>query len=240
MAVRRNVLVPRSWSLCVKEGRILKISTKNFTSPYWDEFYRNRKGVDFPTPFAEFCLKKYIHHKSKVLELGCGNGRDAFYFAQNGVSIVGLDQSEVAILANNARVENSGLMELLRFKAADFTELEKHCLVGTDVIYSRFAIHAITEETENKVLLKAYELLPAKGLFLIEVRTVNDDLFGKGRQISSQEYVTDHYRRFIDTTLFLKKCLSIGWKVRYLIEDRGLAVYKGEDPIVARFVLAKS
>ena len=175
-----------------------------------------------------------------MLELGCGNGRDAFYFAQNGIPIVGLDQSDVAITANNARAEDVGLMNLLKFKTADFVEMEKHCLVGTDVLYSRFTIHAITEKTENMVLSKAYELLPGKGLFLIEVRTVNDDLFGKGKQISNNEYVTDHYRRFIDASLFLKKCLNIGWKIKYFIEDHGLAVYKDEDPVVARVVLVKS
>lgn len=214
--------------------------TKDQTHDYWDEFYRNRKGVDFPTPFAEFCLKNYVHPKARILELGCGNGRDAFYFARHGIPVVGLDQSEVAIAANQDRREGAGFKQLLNFKVADFVEMERHFLEGTDVIYSRFTIHTIVEESENVVLSKAYEILPPLGLFLIEARTVKDDLFGKGKKIGEKEYVTDHYRRFVDTAIFLRKCLGLGWKIKYFIEDRGLAAYKNEDPVVARFVLVKS
>ena len=206
---------------------------------FWDDFYSQRKGVDFPSPFAEFCLSNYIQKNSRILELGCGNGRDSFYFSQNETSVLGLDSSKVTVTACNDRIMGTELMERLRFSVADFSEIENYRQHGMNIIYSRFSLHSITEETEDSLLLKAYELLPINGLFLIEVRTIYDELFGQGKKISDREYITDHYRRFIDSSDFLKKCLSIGWKIKYFIEDRGIATYRKEDPIVARFVLMK-
>lgn len=206
---------------------------------FWDEFYAQREGVDFSSPFAEFCLSNYIRKNSRILELGCGNGRDAFCFAQNEICVMALDSSKVAIAACNDRIMGVALSERLQFAVADFSEIERHHTFGMDVIYSRFSLHSVTEQVENSILLKAYELLPSCGLFLIEVRTVFDELFGKGEKIGEREYVTDHYRRFIDSSELLKKCLRIGWKAKYFIEGRGLAPYRNEDPVVARFVLMK-
>jgi len=206
---------------------------------FWDEYYALKKGVDFPSPFAEFCLGNYIQKNSRVLELGCGNGRDAFYFSQNEISVLGLDSSSVAVTACNDRVMGTELMERLRFSVADFTEIERYYQEGMNIIYSRFSLHSVTEDAESSILLKTYEILPRNGLFLTEVRTILDELFRQGKKIGEKEFVTDHYRRFIESSEFLKKCLSMGWKVKYFTENRGLASYKNEDPTVARFVLMK-
>ena len=33
---------------------------------------------------------------------------------------------------------------------------------------------------------------------MIETRTIYDELFGVGKKISENEYLTDHYRRFVN------------------------------------------
>ncbi|MEQ1877757.1 MAG: hypothetical protein ABL958_14025, partial [Bdellovibrionia bacterium] len=70
---------------------------------YWNKFYNKQQAVNYPSRFAEFCLDKYISPGMRILEIGSGNGRDSFYFAENGVYTTGLDQSDVATKYNSER-----------------------------------------------------------------------------------------------------------------------------------------
>ena len=72
---------------------------------YWRDFYsRHKIGVE-PSLFAKLVYKNYLlesincdtnkYTKSNapsLLELGCGNGRDSLYFANNGIDTTAIDQ----------------------------------------------------------------------------------------------------------------------------------------------------
>ena len=89
----------------------------------------------------------------KLIELGCGNGRDAIFLSNNNINVVAIDQSESSI--NNLKCNASN--NNINFVADDFIEtklLEKELF---DYVYSRFTLHSISEEQEDK-LKEAYEL----------------------------------------------------------------------------------
>ena len=53
---------------------------------------------DDPSNFGLECYKEFKKHGvNKILELGCGQGRDAIFFAFNGIDVVAIDSSHVAI-----------------------------------------------------------------------------------------------------------------------------------------------
>ncbi|MDW5561579.1 MAG: hypothetical protein SA339_00005, partial [Methanomassiliicoccus sp.] len=63
----------------------------------WDNTYT--KAQDFfgkePSELAVSALPTLRSHDVKtVLELGCGQGRDTWYFARNGMTITALDYSD--------------------------------------------------------------------------------------------------------------------------------------------------
>ncbi len=73
----------------------------------WDEFYSERK---FQAPFIiqntmpDENLVKFLNKEKSIksaIELGCGEGRNAIYMAQQGISVKAYDISSVAI--ENAR-----------------------------------------------------------------------------------------------------------------------------------------
>ena len=70
------------------------------------------------------------------------------------------------------------------------------------------------------------------------MRTIYDDLFGQGKKLSKNEFVTSHYRRFINPIELrseIKKSFTI---LEYKVA-KGLAVYKNENPKVLRIIAKK-
>lgn len=130
----------------------------------------------------------------KILELGCGNGRDSLYFANKGLSITAIDQVEIPYLhelTQNSKNPN--------FITGDFTQLQSFDFGDFDCIYSRFTLHSIDKISQNRVLQDSLTLLETNGILAIEARGEKNSLFGKGKQVEKDAFIYDnHYRRFLD------------------------------------------
>ena len=46
---------------------------------YWENYYTESKAVDFPSPFAEYCVSKDLIRNSLIVDIGCGNGIFLFF-----------------------------------------------------------------------------------------------------------------------------------------------------------------
>jgi len=205
---------------------------------YWDNFYKQKKVVHFPSTFAEFCLSEFIEKKSTIVELGSGNGRDAFYFAENGHHVYAIDQShEANILETN--MLTTVAKNNIDLITADFTKESFEAFNQIDVFYSRFTMHAIQQQEQDVLLPKLYSSLNKGGFFLVEARTTKDPLCGQGKPVGDNAYVTDHYRRFIDAQDFVKKCLHFGFNLLFFTEKSGLSVFNNDDPVLMRIALKK-
>ena len=69
-------------------------------SRFWDKVYSNDRSFfgDEPSSFASMCYKEFEKHNAKrILELGCGQGRDTIFFASNGLDVHAIDSSKIAI-----------------------------------------------------------------------------------------------------------------------------------------------
>lgn len=211
--------------------------TKNnkMDKEYWNKYYKTHKNPGTPSPFAIY-IQKYISENNTLLELGCGNGRDAVYLANNGLSVIGMDQISEEIDFLNSKYSN----ENLKFICDDFTNIK---LINNTFnnIYSRFTLHAISEKQANDVLQWTLNHLENDGLFLLEVRSTNDELYNEGEKIIGERNVriTSHYRRFIEFDILKTKITNLGFHIVEAIEDKNLAVYKDENPVVIRIIAQK-
>jgi tRNA G46 methylase TrmB len=64
-------------------------------SSFWDRLYQRDNSFfgEEPSNFALSCYNKYMEKNNlrKMLELGCGQGRDTLFFASKGIEITALD-----------------------------------------------------------------------------------------------------------------------------------------------------
>lgn len=209
---------------------------------YWDSFYEKygyEDNIQKHSSFAEFCqLEVFGNKQFNVVELGSGNGRDSIFFVKNNHNVVAIDQSIKAINIEYNKVPLK-YKDNIMLKNSDFILEDYSTYFNIDVFYSRFTLHSIAEKDETIVLKKVYEALKSGGLFCIEARTIKDSLYGKGNQVEKHAFFTDHYRRFIDSDIFIKKALSIGFKINYFLERNNLSIYKNDNPFLMRILLEK-
>ncbi len=198
--------------------------------PYWDHFYDGASPMS-PTPFAQYAAQFWFPQPTNILELGCGNGRDASWFASRGHAVVGVDLSESAIGA--CCRQQSGAT----FQQGDFSKLDLDQKFS--VIYSRFTLHSIDAPTESRTLEMVRKHLAPGGRFVVEARTIYDELCGRGTRVSDREWIYEnHYRRFLDPVDLLSSAREFGFAPEFILMNRGLALWKDQDPVVIRLSLA--
>ena len=205
---------------------------------YWKEFYKNKKGDQNPSLFAQFVLKNYCKdEKYDLIELGCGNGRDSLFLSKNGIKVLAIDQVKEEITNLSDQFGNN---ESLQFKCSDFTNLGNERTF--DIAYSRFTLHSINLIEQKRVLSWVYKQLNITGLFCIEVRGKKNELFKKGKKVANEgnAYIyEDHYRRFIDLDIFCTELNNLGFTIEYAQESKGFAPYNNSDEAFIRVIAKK-
>jgi SAM-dependent methyltransferase len=226
---------------------------------YWDRFYREGGAPTEGSPFAQDVLQ-VVSKDEPLFELGCGNGRDAIFFAQNGIHVVGCDLSQTSIRQLQKKSQEA---QHLNFLCEDFTALDAPInpellkrnisdsgdasttngvpLSDYGTVYSRFTLHAIRKEGASRAIKWAFNILKPKGIFLLEARSVLDPLCGQGTKVEGEEdaWINTHYRRFIRKDQLLAELEEVGFTIEKVVESNGLAVYKEEDPVVIRVFARK-
>ena len=76
---------------------------------HWNEYYKKDGIPSYPSPFAKYVANQ-LNGEQNILEIGCGNGRDAKFFSAQGHNVTGIDRSNEAIdlckkLYSNERLE---------------------------------------------------------------------------------------------------------------------------------------
>lgn len=203
---------------------------------YWEKYYAERKEPFQPSLFSQFVAGKYLKAGDVLIELGCGNGRDAVYFSKLGVKVRAFDQceNEIAYLRDTHKNEN------LEFESGDFTALDPG--LESDVVYSRFTMHSISVSGQENVLNWSSSVLREGGYFLLEFRGKENDLCGLGEAVEGDvdAYIYDgHYRRFLDIDELGSQLKQKGFEIVEAIEEKGFSPFGGDDEVFARIIARK-
>ena len=141
---------------------------------YWDNYYVKSKKFQ-PSSFAKLVLKKIKVKKKydkKMIDIGCGNGRDSFFFSKYNLKVLGIDISKKAIEANSKFSNNA--LQFLQFDIEKNTTSKKF-----DFIYSRFFLHAISINAEDKLIKFIKKIKKKSTLLFLEFRNDKDKILEK-------------------------------------------------------------
>tara|TARA_B100000575_G_C22991508_1_gene571689 strand:+ start:318 stop:953 length:636 start_codon:yes stop_codon:yes gene_type:complete len=203
------------------------------TINYWNNFYSKKKAINKPTNFAFFCLN-YLNSYSGILyDAGCGNGRDTVFFNRKNINTIGLDISGSAIKINKKK--NKQLQK--KFFKKNFCNYFKKKIKKNFSVYLRFTIHTINYKNEKIFLNSLFKQKNLDYLF-IETRTTQDEFYKVGKKVGRNQYISDHFRRFI-VPKELKKTLSKKFHIIYLKQSIQFAKYKNFKPNVLRIIAKK-
>ena len=209
----------------------MKINDKK----YWSEFYfNNNELTKKPSLFAQYLVENSVINEGDVLfEIGCGNGRDSIFFAQNNIDVTAVDQCDKNISFLNEQHNN------ISFISDDFTNLS-NLESKVNVVYSRFTLHSINDEGEQRTLNWVYNNLKKDGILCVEARTLKDPIFSKGIDKGNNIwFYNNHHRRFIDALSFKNKLVEMGFEIKLFEENNGFAKHKDDDPVVLRAIVKK-
>lgn len=200
---------------------------------YWDEFYKiEHKEISQPSLFAKFIFDSFLNKKEgkNLIEFGCGNGRDSLYFNAEGIDVVAIDGSHIAIESLQKQNQKANWI------CADFTA-PLNLKDKFDICYSRFTLHAIDDIAEQGLIKNVKNLLKSSGLFVVEARSINDDKFGVGEAVGEREFISDgHYRRFIDPDIFKSNLIQNGFKIVDIDESSEFAPTPGQNCVCIRVI----
>ncbi|MEH6932657.1 MULTISPECIES: class I SAM-dependent methyltransferase [Bacillus] len=147
---------------------------------FWDDFYSNReKEIPFFTNKPDENLVSYFEKKllnsGKVLELGCGPGRNAIYFAENGCLVDAVDLSKESIHWATERAKEKNVnVNFIHDNIFDL-QIEE----GTyDIVYDSGCFHHIAPHRRMSYINLVKKALKPGGYFAITCFVQGGELGG--------------------------------------------------------------
>jgi len=166
------------------------------------EFWEKRHGESVGryhrvTDFARLCYHNFMRKKKgKVLDLCCGKGADSIYFHNKGFKITAVDYSTEAIKQFNDTQKRYDIFISTLVK--DISEGFDYEYSSFEFIYSRAGLYYFTDKELKNIFSEIKRLLKREGLFMFQVKSVNDKAYGQGKEIEKDMYEdeTGYIRHF--------------------------------------------
>lgn len=148
----------------------------------WDETYKSKEF--FGSEPSELGIKALEIFKKrgmrKVLELGCGQGRDTWHFLRNGLEVIALDYSETGICYMRDRAQEQGLEKAIVLQVQDARKGIPLPDASVDAVFSHmFFTMEMTEREIAFIMKECLRVLRQGGLNIYSVRNFHDPHYGK-------------------------------------------------------------
>ena len=130
----------------------------------YDKHYRKGRGqCGDPFPEVVAFFESYDRPRARVLDFGCGQGRDALLAARHGHEVVGVDLSEIGItqLIEDAEAEGLDVTGVVS-DVLDFRSRRKF-----DVVLLDRVLHLLLDDDERIACLDRSTSLTRKGGYVL-------------------------------------------------------------------------
>lgn len=162
---------------------------------------------------------------SRILDVGCGAGRNAIFLAKKGFYVVGLDISSAALKLALERAENVGLRNCI-FVEHDFLKMpfpEEQF----DAVIGCYSVENVPLPEIRIVLSEMKWVAKHRGLILVTLHSIKHWRFGQGKRLGPKTFMnfaTIEGKRYRFITYFFEK-----EDVENLFTDVGLDILSIEE-----------
>jgi SAM-dependent methyltransferase len=132
---------------------------------YWNERYSESDRIWSGKPNTALVDEVAGLTPGRALDLGCGEGGDAIWLAQQGWQVTGVDVSQVALERAAQHAEEAGVAKQIEWQQH---ELGKTFPDGTFDLVSAQFLHSLAELPREQILRRAVEAVAPGGVVLIE------------------------------------------------------------------------
>ncbi|MBW3003403.1 class I SAM-dependent methyltransferase [Candidatus Woesearchaeota archaeon] len=155
----------------------------------WEIVYK-KHGDLYPDIIPR--IKKYAqifreHKYKKILDLGCGTGRNTLFFAQEGFLVYALDASKTGISITKKKAEKLGLRNI-NYKVADMKHTSYPDNYFDAVICVFVLSHGLLKDNQEAVD-EIYRILKPKGMLVTEFMSIKDASYGRGKEIEANTFL---------------------------------------------------
>jgi ubiquinone/menaquinone biosynthesis C-methylase UbiE len=167
-----------------------------------EEYYKNTKGLKSSIEAAHK-FAAILPKNARILDAGCGPGRDAQIFAEKGFKVVGIDLAEKMIEFAKKLVPKA------EFKVMDFRKLDFEDN-SFDAIWFSAALLNVKKEDAAKTLSEMHRVLKPGGLMFLKVKK------GKGEGWQKDKRYGDNVRKYFSyysQEEIKQKVASAGFKI---------------------------
>ncbi len=141
-------------------------------SGFWERGYADLSAATLGGPSPEVIeLASALPRNTRVLDLGCGEGRNALYLATRGCIVIAIDRSEAAIRKLRHMADRAGVM--LTADVADIATLDIDD--EYDVAMGHGILHYLTNPEWRELLAKVKRKTVSSGFNIYTIDYFNDE-----------------------------------------------------------------
>jgi SAM-dependent methyltransferase len=182
----------------------------------WESWHHTHSYAS-PSGHAEAELETFVKSLPaggpglRILEVGCGQGRDAINLARRDYEVTAFDLSPTAIRIARANALSADVK--VDFGIRDASQQLPYGNDAFHGIFAHLALHYFDDFTTHSVFMELARVLKPGGILYFTVRSVKDHFYRKGKQIDANLYCYEgHVRGFFDISCAQE--LLRNWDIR--------------------------
>lgn len=204
----------------------------SIASSYWNRYYSEAPEIrqhTMPSDFCVYCVNTVLRRKrTRIADLGCGNGRDSIFLAHNGFRVTAIDLSTAALMLLNENARQTRVT--VETHQGDFTRFRSPLPTHA---YSRYSLHSIDDEAQRILFQNVRDMVFDKHIFAIEALTTDNIDADAFAHVALWE--GDHYRRYLHVPTLIEELKDAGFGIYSAVASKDIApMHKMETAHVIR------
>lgn len=188
----------------------------------WDEIHARQDWpeLNFVPNDLAIEVKKLLPPFSRIIEVGCSNGRDARYLASFGHNVVAIDFSEVALVQMMSLAKEQECAErIIPIRHNIAGGLPNLPADSFDCFYARSSLH-VNDDEMIKLAEGISLIIKSGGLVAIEGRTEDDESILDSEKIAGGLAInwkeSGHLRRIWTKDFCTRLSIAFSWQIAVL------------------------